>query len=143
MIRKRRKADPLIRFERLYIPEPNSGCWLWTGSLIGAGYGQFRCDGEGYAHIWSYKQFKGPIPEGLVLDHICRVPSCCNPDHVEPVTQKENLRRSPFDPARKTHCPQGHEYTPGNTYLEDGKYGDKRKCRACDRERHARRREAA
>lgn len=70
--------------------EPNSGCWLWAGADNGGGYGKFR--GK-YAHRVSYEMRNGAIPEGLHLDHLCRVPCCVNPDHLEPVTNQENARR--------------------------------------------------
>src|SRR5688572_16860021 len=70
------------------------GCWLWTASRILSGYGQVRFEGKNQrAHRVAYALVKGPIPEGLVLDHLCRVKHCVNPDHLEAVTQAENLRR--------------------------------------------------
>jgi hypothetical protein len=79
-------------------PEPMSGCWLWTGALSGGGYGYILSYDTGRrlivrAHRWLYEHTKGPIPEGLQLDHKCRVRSCVNPDHLEPVTSAENTRR--------------------------------------------------
>ena len=71
-----------------------SGCWIWIGSIVGSGYGQIRIDGVNvYAHRFSYEQKHGKIPKGLEMDHICRVRNCVNPDHVEPVTHKENVIR--------------------------------------------------
>lgn len=99
------------RFERLYEPEPNSGCWLWKGATA-CGYGYFR---HRPAHRFAYELYRGPIPEGLQLDHLCRVRSCVNPSHLEAVTQGVNLHRGETIAARnaaKTHCPKGHEYTP-------------------------------
>lgn len=70
-------------------------CWLWTPPPNAKGYGQFGDRGKMHvAHRWSYAHFKGPIPPGLVLDHLCEVKLCVNPDHLEPVTQSENVRRS-------------------------------------------------
>ena len=70
------------------------GCWLWTGSHNGLGYGTIRSVGRKmYVHRYSYELLVGPIPAGLELDHLCRVPGCVNPDHLEPVTHAENLRR--------------------------------------------------
>ena len=131
--------------ERAYIehwsmPEPNTGCWLWLGSLNMNGYGKMRYLGSGNtrAHRISYKAFKGPIPEGLELDHLCRVKSCVNPDHLEAVTHRENLLRGPgpaADNARKTICPSGHSLLdPLNVYVRRGA----RTCRACDRAAHKR-----
>lgn len=123
--------DLLERFEARYIPEPNSGCWLWIGALQN-GYGSIKKEGRNYpAHRLSYEMNKGAIPGGLVIDHLCRVPSCVNPDHLEPVTIGENISRGDNHHRRKTHCPKGHEYTPENTKI----YGPSRFCRACNLER--------
>ena len=87
------------------------------------------------AHRVVYEHFHGPIPVGLQLDHLCRVHNCVNPDHLEPVTSKENLHRGDTHAARnaaKTHCPKQHEYTPANTYVYQGK----RLCRECRRARY-------
>lgn len=108
-----------------------SGCLLWTGSLDGHGYGQIldkpRKQGGRLVmvHRVAYETWVGPIPEGLVLDHLCRVPRCCNPYHLEAVTQAENMRR-----ARKTHCKRGHEYTPETSRPTK----DSRVCLLCQRE---------
>lgn len=70
------------------------GCWLWTGTLNGAGYGTYRVDGQTVgAHRHVYEVERGPIPEGLHLDHLCSVRRCVNPSHLEPVTPSENIRR--------------------------------------------------
>lgn len=82
-------------FDHFYIPEPNSGCWLWIGSeRESGGYGFIVRNGRSTAaHRVSYEMAKGPIPEGLVIDHLCRVHCCVNPDHLEAVTQLVNVRR--------------------------------------------------
>ena len=92
-------------------------CWLWTGSLDGAGYGRFTVSAERrarQAYRIAYELFVGPIPEGLTLDHLCRVRRCVNPAHLEPVTQGVNVMRSPLSVSgrniRKAHCPRGHAY---------------------------------
>lgn len=72
------------------------GCWIWQGPDNGQGYGTLRLPGvrkKSYAHRVSYEMLVGPIPEGLYLDHLCRNPPCVNPDHLEPVTHAENVRR--------------------------------------------------
>lgn len=71
-------------------------CWIWQLKKSPAtGYGTFRINGRDLlAHRWSYEQHRGPIPDGLQIDHLCRVRECINPDHLEPVTPKENTRRS-------------------------------------------------
>jgi hypothetical protein len=88
-------------------------CWLWTRSLRN-GYPWIYYQGRPRAaYRVSYIETIGPIPDGLHLDHLCRITHCVNPYHLEPVTQAENNRRQ-F--AVVTHCPQGHPYTPDNTY---------------------------
>lgn len=86
---------PLERFERNYIPEPNSGCWLWLGHLDHKGYGSFRVDPKktaGRAHRVSYRLFKGLVPDGLMVCHTCDVPCCVNPDHLFLGTATDNMR---------------------------------------------------
>ena len=122
--------------ERLWdyiMPEPNSGCWIWMGSLT-AGYGQFAVlGGCGWkpqrAHVIAYQIYVGHVPCGLELDHLCRVRACCNPDHLEPVTHKENMRRSPLvgrTVPLKTHCHAGHPIGLSSS--------GKRVCRTCLRD---------
>lgn len=115
-------------------------CWIYTGANAG-GYGRFYFgDRVVPAHRYAYELLVGPIPEGLQLDHLCRDRACCNPDHLEPVTQRENLRRG-IGPAglnaRKTKCPKGHPYDEANTYTHSAGW---RQCRACRREMSRRRR---
>lgn len=114
-------------------------CWLWGGQSRN-GYGLFSWTVEKYrttstgAHRYAYEALKGPIPEGLVLDHLCRVPLCVNPDHLEPVTLGENVLRGIGPSAtsrRRTQCSKGHPYTTENTYYN--KKGH-RACRTCGRE---------
>lgn len=120
-------------------PEPNSGCWLWTACLS-EGYGAF---GLGKvvkrAHRIAYEALVGPVEQGLDLDHLCRVRSCCNPAHLEPVTRRENLLRGDTVTARSaaaTHCPQGHPYDAKNTNVHRvrGGRGLARRCRTCNAE---------
>lgn len=110
--------------------EKTETCWPWTGSLR-VGYGAFALTHHLRvgAHRWSYEHFRGPIPDGLTIDHLCRNKRCVNPDHLEVVTRGENTRRAN---ASITHCPQGHEYTPENTRVG---FKNKRACRACERDR--------
>lgn len=73
--------------------DKTDGCWIWTGARNPQGYGQVRLDSQrkGPAHRAMYELLVGPIPEGLVIDHLCSNPPCVNPDHLEPVTQRVNL----------------------------------------------------
>lgn len=116
------------------MPEPMSGCWIWIGARAGKNYGVVTHDGkQRYAHTVVYTLLVGPIPEGLEPDHLCRLSCCTNPDHIEPVTHAENMRRSTAVQRMREwasaimHCPSGHGYTPENTYVNNGK----RSCRKC------------
>ena len=121
------------------------GCWWWTASTStsttrpGRRYGVVSFRGrQRRAHAVVFEMARGPIPEGTELDHLCRNTLCVNPYHLDPVTHRENvLRGSGFAAlhARKTHCPQGHEYTPENTRIGRLRGGQCRQCRTCHRER--------
>lgn len=120
------------------IAKDENGCWIWQGSKGGSGYGTVWWKKHQPAHRLSYEVHVGPIPKGLVIDHLCRVPLCVNPDHLEPVTQRENLRRgvAPNWVASRTDmCAKGlHPLAGENLYVQpDGR----RNCRACRRERKA------
>ncbi|WP_194821266.1 HNH endonuclease signature motif containing protein [Micromonospora sp. S-DT3-3-22] len=130
------------------------GCWPWRGSSDQDGYGRFGKQAEG-AHRVAYELMVRPVPAGLHVDHTChnddttcpggvgcRHRLCVNPAHLEAVTQRDNLLRSrhtmPHHNAAKTHCPQGHEYTPENTYTRRTSKGyARRECRTCRRDRLA------
>ena len=107
------------------------GCWEWTAAKTANGYGNFGVEGKfRSAHRFAYELLIGPISEGLHLDHLCRVRNCVNPDHLEPVTNLENIYRG-YGAARnrlKTHCPKGHEYNEENTYIDPRGW---RNCRIC------------
>lgn len=138
MSRSRRDpAESLL--SRISISE--SGCWLWEGRLDRDGYGVFWARVGGgrplgpQAHRVSYQLLVGPIPVGLVIDHTCKVKACICPDHLEPVTNHENVVVRGSGPsainARKTHCLRGHEFNEDNTYWY--KDGRARSCKACQK----------
>lgn len=114
-------------------------CWTWLGAMNHNGYGRHMFRGRRImAHRAAYILTVGEIPDGLQLDHLCRVRNCVNPAHLEPVTQHENILRSDAPTAinaRRESCTHGHEFTADNTYVTpDGR----RQCRTCIRERLAR-----
>lgn len=115
--------------------EPDE-CWEWKLHRGRHGYGRGSIEGrQALAHRIAYELAIGPIPEGLVLDHLCRNPPCCNPAHLEPVTSAENTRRGDHTNCgawqrEKTHCVQGHAYDEANTYRRPN---GTRMCRECAR----------
>ena len=121
--------------------EKSADCWTWLGARDTHGYGRVYVetlpDGRkrlAPAHRVAYSLVKGPIPDGLDLDHLCRNPACVRPDHLEPVTHRENIMRGNFggDSATRaawTHCKHGHEFTDENTLQTPAG----RNCRTCRR----------
>ena len=115
----------------------DSGCWEWTGALKPNGYGIFaikkNCIQKVFnAHRWIYEYHRGPIPEGLTIDHLCRNRKCVNPDHLEAVSLKVNLLRgNGFSAinARKTTCKRGHVFIP---VPEHCKTAARRYCQICN-----------
>lgn len=110
-------------------------CWPWVASRDRQGYGRFvRVRAPEMAYRIAYELLVGPIPDGLVIDHLCRNPPCVNPAHLEPVTRQENFRRGLHRgrSSGKTHCDNGHEFTAENTYEWRGT----RQCRECRRLRN-------
>ena len=127
------------RFWGKVLLDPHA-CWEWQGAKTYKGYGQIRINGTTIgAHRVAYEMEVGPIPAGLHIDHLCRNPACVRPDHMEPVTQQENILRGEGTSAvnaGKTHCPAGHPYSDENTFYEtrpNGRVG--RRCKQCNAER--------
>lgn len=131
--------DTAVRFwEKVDI---TNDCWIWTAGRFGRNqeYGCFYLTGGRKAvpaHVWAYEQKIGPVPEGLVLDHLCRNKLCVRPSHLEPVTHQVNILRGEglaAKQARQTHCKHGHS-------LEDAfTTGNKRNCRTCVNIRNSKR----
>lgn len=122
--------------------DKNQDCWVWKGAITPFGYGNWTWKERGKlmtdsAHHFAFVLSGRKIPDGFHLDHLCRNRKCCNPDHLEPVTPRENTLRGigpSAENARKTHCKRGHEFSFSNTRLRQGKYGLQRVCRKCQAE---------
>lgn len=125
-------------------------CWIWTGHIKTDGYGHVwdRTSNKlKYAHRVAYEKFKKPIPNGARLDHTCHTKDtscvggkscphrrCVNPDHLEPISFRENVLRGrgiAATNAKKTHCKHGHEFTPRNTLVRNKTREGNRECRIC------------
>lgn len=116
--------------------DPDTGCWIWQSCIDQYGYAKARRGGDRAGHRLSYATFVGVIPDGLQIDHLCRVKSCVNPQHLEPVTLRENMMRRwvavrPFQGRIRDHCKKGHPYAGSNLYITPT---GKRDCRACRKE---------
>jgi HNH endonuclease len=129
------------RYNHFAFPEPNSGCFIWMGNISWNGYGTLKTGykSEGtrkteWAHRAAYEYFVGPIPEGMDLDHKCRMRCCVNTDHLEPVTRLENTRRGNLFAVLKaraelqTHCKRGHILSGSNLRISTS---GSRLCRTC------------
>jgi hypothetical protein len=129
------RGTPIERAMK-HVVVDEAGCWIWNGSRTPAGYGNMNLgNGKyGHAHRVTYEHHHGPIPDGLVLDHLCRVRECVNPSHLEAVTERENLRRGE-SPAWRSHnsgvCQRGHSLADARRH-PDGRVIN---CRTCRREK--------
>ena len=120
--------EELGRFFK-HVVKSNNGCWIWNGANT-RGYGLFYYRGHSIqAHRFIYRVVLGTIPSGYYIDHLCKISSCVNISHLEPVTPWENTLRSTnwlAERARATTCPKGHKWDITNTYWHRG-----RQCRIC------------
>lgn len=127
-------------------------CWTWSAGVTAGGYGKFKWKGRHFPpHRVAYEMLVAEIPEGLVIDHLCRNRACVNPWHLEPVTQKVNVQRglagtlcvTRGDRTRSTHCQRGHELSGANLRVRTrGRYR-MHVCRTCKRDRERERYHAA
>ena len=128
------------RHTRLWAKVRQEGdCWIWHGHVSSNGYGSLRVGARWVGvHRYVYILTRGPLPDGLVIDHLCRQPRCVNPAHLEPVPHRINvLRGESFSAvyARRMHCKHGHVYTSENTRIDPTTGG--RRCRVCENRRAA------
>lgn len=115
----------LVRFfNRVHVVEGR--CWKWHGTTSRVGYGLWKWQGHTIgAHRFLFLMIKGDIPVRYTIDHLCRIPLCVNPEHLEAVPMRENARRA--GTIDRTHCRRGHAFTPENTY----RWQTRRHCRTC------------
>lgn len=141
------ERDQARFWAKVLVPASVDDCLLWAKTYA-SGYGYLHLRGKNVpAHRISYQLANGPIPEGKVIDHLCHNPRCVNPNHLEAVSQQENVLRGYVIPVaaswrgpRKQHCKRGHEFTPENTYTNPK---GERVCRQCRRGRSAAARQRA
>ena len=138
-MRVRRTGTPIERLlSRIEIGDEHNGerCWLWTGPVTREGYAKISVGGKmRLAHRIAYEALVGPIPKGMVCDHLCSVRRCVNPRHVEPVSPAENVHRGRSFAARlarKVFCVRGH-LLDGPNLLPSGLRELRRRCRTCTR----------
>ena len=138
-ITQRKKGQRRSASSRPFIEILENGCWNWLRGKrsLGKNYGSIRFEAKTYStHRFFYEKLKNPIPRGLVLDHLCRNEVCCNPNHLEPVTDEVNIRRGMgicVKNSKKKFCKWGHEFTEENIYHYRKGNGPARGCRVCAR----------
>jgi hypothetical protein len=134
---------PIVRFQERYDVNEDD-CWIWNGAVDRAGYGKFGIRKQTFrAHKWRWEHEHGPVPDGLVLDHLCRVTSCVNPNHLEPVTPLENTMRGDHPAAvrrRNGFCHRGHPLEGDNVRIPAA-HPERWVCVACRAENNRRYRE--
>jgi len=123
------------------VVDPVTGCHIWTGAInVVTGYGQVKVHRVRSVHKFAYELAHGPVPDGFYLDHfVCDRHACVNPEHVRPVTPRENALRGDSVAAlnrAKLACVHGHPFNEANTYLRPD--NGNRQCRACKRDRDRR-----
>lgn len=130
-----------VRFWNYVTRGQTGACWLWRGPVNSNGYGRLRWNERAtYAHRIAYEIASGPIPDGLVIDHLCRQKNCVNPKHLEPVTALVNQLRG-IKGVLTTHCLNGHPYDEKNTGPVKGRPNG-RYCRTCHREKMRKKRDS-
>lgn len=141
---RRRGSPPIIEFDEAPCPRADleGPCHVFRGRKDGRGYGRIVTNGTSLVHKYKWEQANGPVPPGFELDHQCMNKGCCNEKHLRVVTHKVNAMENVVGAGwqinrAKTHCPQGHEYTPENTWV----YKSGRHCKACTVIHKQRRRE--
>lgn len=119
------KVQPL--FERVFKKVEVADCWYWLGTIQPNGYGKININGQNkLAHRFMWTYLVGPIPKDYQIDHLCKVKSCVNPDHLQPVTSQENIRRSSVAVAARNNfrlqavCKNGHIRSSTNTKITNG-----------------------
>ena len=140
----------LDRFKKNYIPEPNSGCWIWIGATAHKGYGTIRSDIKPFkpmgAHRASWILHNGPIGDGLHVLHKCDIAACVNPKHLFLGTHKENMKDMILKNRGRgsiEYCKRGHEFNIHNTHIYKRLDGiSQRICRKCENIRCAKKRAA-
>ncbi len=132
----RQPGEPVvIRYDEVPCPNPalEGPCHIFKGAKYGNGYGAIGIARKTrLVHRYVWEQANGPIPKGLMIDHMCRTRACCNVLHLRVVTAKVNATENTSKQYPATHCPAGHEYTPENTFRTKRGYGI---CLTCRRKR--------